>query len=308
MHPMPKQNEFSDGSTDEPIPPLLKAYIDRQVQESYKQNPDTRKRFKNSWKSASPITKGSFIMTLFIAAATIAYAAIAWRQLAKMSETNRITQAALDRANQNSSDTSDQFQAQLRHFDAGLGQTKILAQQAATQSAQTTKLATDTHTLAIEARIQAETNRKSEVLMEAELLPNIVVQRMDVLEPIVAGVRTKVTNSFINSGGSVAYDIRTLSRNDTVIDGSGPKFEFRSFTGSKANIASKGTYDVQLFIGPQTPAQVEQIKLGVRKVYMTGEIIYTDFAHRVHHTFYCMEMDPASGNMNGCGAQRPPDD
>jgi hypothetical protein len=134
---MTEQSESNNGHDDpveEPIAPLLQAYIDRQVQEAYKHNPETRKRFKNSWKSASPITKGSFIMTLFIAAATIAYAIVAWRQLDKMSETNRITQAALERANQNSSDASNQFQAQIHHFDASLGQTQMLATATKTQA------------------------------------------------------------------------------------------------------------------------------------------------------------------------------
>jgi hypothetical protein len=53
-------------------------------------------------------------------------------------------------------ESSNQFQVQLRHFDASLGQTQILAGQAVTQATQTTKLADDTHDLAVTSGKQAK--------------------------------------------------------------------------------------------------------------------------------------------------------
>jgi hypothetical protein len=71
----------------EPLSPLVKAYIDKQVGNAIKQYDATQtkgKKWRNSWRSESPVTKGSFIMTAAIAVATIAYALIAWGQYCAM--------------------------------------------------------------------------------------------------------------------------------------------------------------------------------------------------------------------------------
>jgi hypothetical protein len=88
---MPKQNDANtgEGHPDEyAIDPLIKAYVDEQIQNVIPERPEAhKKKWKNAWRSASPITKGSFIMTAGIAVATIAYAIFAGWQLSTMSHT-----------------------------------------------------------------------------------------------------------------------------------------------------------------------------------------------------------------------------
>jgi hypothetical protein len=131
---------------DDPIDPLVKAYIDEKIREAIDPKNETRKKkWKNSWRSASPITKGTFTLTASVAAATIAYAVIAGFQLIAMHRTNNLTQSALGKADQNSLESSKQFQVQLQHFDAGLGETSVLAGNAEKQA----KAAKDANAIAL---------------------------------------------------------------------------------------------------------------------------------------------------------------
>lgn len=87
---MTEQNDTDQGGDQafiEQLSPLVKAYIDKHVENAIKQHEESQtngNKWRNSWRSASPITKGSFIMTAAIAGATIAYALIAWGQLHAM--------------------------------------------------------------------------------------------------------------------------------------------------------------------------------------------------------------------------------
>jgi hypothetical protein len=90
--PMPNQNEHNDsreGSENEPISKSLKTYIDEQIKKAYDTDQDPKKkRWKHSWRSASPITRGTFLLTFSAAFATVAYAVIAAFQLSAMRDTN----------------------------------------------------------------------------------------------------------------------------------------------------------------------------------------------------------------------------
>lgn len=87
---MAEQNEPDHGrgqGSIEPLSPLVKAYIDKQVENAIKQHDESQtkgKKWRNSWRSAGPITKVSFVMTAAIAVATIAYTLIAWGQYCAM--------------------------------------------------------------------------------------------------------------------------------------------------------------------------------------------------------------------------------
>lgn len=104
---MPEINGANQDRADPESIPVLKAYIEQQVQIALKQYEDSqpkRKKWRNSWRSASPITKGGLILTSFVALATIANAIVAWRTLDAMksisADNTQQTQKLLDSANQ----------------------------------------------------------------------------------------------------------------------------------------------------------------------------------------------------------------
>jgi len=105
------EQDHPDEGEDQPeteTPSLLvKAYIDQQIKNAIKQQEEAqhhKKKWRNSWRSASPITKASVILTAAVAASTIAYAYIAWRQLGamrKISEDNAAqTEKLIEAANE----------------------------------------------------------------------------------------------------------------------------------------------------------------------------------------------------------------
>jgi hypothetical protein len=67
------------GPNGESIPPHIKAYLDDQIQQLYKAQDypvPYKKSWRYSWRSTSPITKGTFMMTAGVCFATIAYSII----------------------------------------------------------------------------------------------------------------------------------------------------------------------------------------------------------------------------------------
>ena len=96
---MPDQKDphrTPDDSIDQSLTPLIKAYIDEKLKDAEKSDHQpTSKSWKRSWRSASPITKGTLGLTAAAAFATIAYAIIAAFQLGEMRHTNTLTQQAL---------------------------------------------------------------------------------------------------------------------------------------------------------------------------------------------------------------------
>ena len=97
--PVPEKNDLDQrdkAPVDISIPPLIKAYVDQEVGKAKEAEGRAQtKRWKNSWRSASPITKGSFMLTAAVALATIAYAIIAGFQLSAMKKANGLTEIAL---------------------------------------------------------------------------------------------------------------------------------------------------------------------------------------------------------------------
>jgi hypothetical protein len=76
-----------EESNEKALSPFIEAYINEQIQDAIKQQEDSypkKKKWRNAWRSASPITKASLILTAAVAAATIGYAIIAWRTLGTM--------------------------------------------------------------------------------------------------------------------------------------------------------------------------------------------------------------------------------
>ena len=90
-------NPKDDGhdASDSSIDPLIKAYIDEKIQKAQEDEEIPRKKkWKNSWRSASPITKGTFIITAAIATSTIAYTLISLLALGPMKESSRAAKDA----------------------------------------------------------------------------------------------------------------------------------------------------------------------------------------------------------------------
>ena len=83
---MPETNDSrNEGETSPPesIPAFIKAYVDQEIEKAKETEiaAQKNKKFRNSWRSASPITKGTFLLTAGIAIATIAYSIVAIFQL-----------------------------------------------------------------------------------------------------------------------------------------------------------------------------------------------------------------------------------
>jgi len=81
---MPEQPDAANKSgspSDSSIDPLIKAYIDAEIEKTREHESGRKKKWKNSWRSASPITKGSFYLAASIAVATIGNTIIAIRSL-----------------------------------------------------------------------------------------------------------------------------------------------------------------------------------------------------------------------------------
>lgn len=106
---------------------IVEARVNEQIQEAINKHDASQskvKKWRNSWRSASPITKGSFILTAAIALATIAYALTAWRTLGAMrqisSDSSTQTQKLIDAAQQ-MKDAAWQFKGSAEGIDGNLG-------------------------------------------------------------------------------------------------------------------------------------------------------------------------------------------
>jgi hypothetical protein len=99
LHYMTEETDAIDSQDQAQIKPskLVKAYIDQEESQPKK------KKWRNSWRSASPITKAGVVLTAAVAAATIAYSIIAGWQLRLMSQASidnaAQTQRLIDAAN-----------------------------------------------------------------------------------------------------------------------------------------------------------------------------------------------------------------
>lgn len=125
MQEQDNANPGANESDPNVIRSIVEACVDQQIQDAIKKYDESKKKkWRNSWRSASPITKGSFILTAFIAGATIAYAVTAWYTLGAMREISREsgaqTQKLLEAANQ-MKDAAWEFKGSAQAIDGNLG-------------------------------------------------------------------------------------------------------------------------------------------------------------------------------------------
>jgi len=114
----PNRSEGQSGAQSPPS--LLETQIDQQIEHAIKQHYETehkRKKFRNAWRSASPITKGSFYMTAGIAAATIVYALVAIFQLVSMRTTLGVMKTSSDKSSQQMWSAIDNINWMARSMD-----------------------------------------------------------------------------------------------------------------------------------------------------------------------------------------------
>jgi hypothetical protein len=154
---------------------------------------------------------------------------------------------------------------------------------------------------------QADSAERSNKLLETQLLPYIVVKQIDFRDPIVADKPTSLRADFINEGGTPAFEIRPQINIDQKVDGTKPDYIFHDGTGSTGTVGAKEPFDVPGAMRATPQEGIEQINNGTRIVYVSGNISYSDFSHKRHHTYFCVQYQPSSGKMVGCRDQRESD-
>lgn len=127
---MTEQNDADQGEGEsqvERLPVHIKTYIHQEVQNAIRQQNEfqsKRKKWRNSWRTASPITKVSLVLTALVAFATVANAVNAWLQLGAMkaisSDNTQQTQRLIDAANQIKAAAWD-FKGSAQGIDGNLG-------------------------------------------------------------------------------------------------------------------------------------------------------------------------------------------
>jgi len=147
-----RRRDGGEGPNPEPLSDYIKAYIDQQVQTAIKEQEEMltrKKKWRNSWRSASPITKVSLLVSFAALASTIAYTIAAWRTLVVMrqisSDSSQQTNQLIDAATQMKT-AAWQFKGSAEGIDGNLGDAvdklNIQATHLANNVTQTGRLAT----------------------------------------------------------------------------------------------------------------------------------------------------------------------
>ncbi len=158
--PMTEQENTDQGKRNthpEAIPPFMEAYVNQQIQDAihrYDESQSKIKRWRNSWRSASPLTKGTFFLTAVVTVATISYAIAAWRTLTVMrtiaNDSATQTQKLIDAASQ-MKDAGWQFKGSAQGIDGNLANAVGKLQGQVDQMKQSAKAASDSVGIAKEA-------------------------------------------------------------------------------------------------------------------------------------------------------------
>jgi hypothetical protein len=213
-----------DNPPDSSIPPRVKAYIDAEIEKAREHEADThKKKWKNSWRAASPITKGSFYLTSGIAVATIAYAIIAGRQLAKMS-------GQLETMNE----TYREIHRQTKASEWSEYMACLNAQAAQSTFIQGQNSAIDSHTAAIATVEQATAGIEAQRAI-IDFLPMTPLREEQIGDPLT------LPFSIRNEGKSIAVDVSLhfkallLSTEDTL------HIDDKNFSGMHAHYVPAGS-------------------------------------------------------------------
>jgi hypothetical protein len=239
------------------------------------------------FKRSSAHTQANIVCTILVMVATIAYAITAYLQLRAFN-----TQVTEMRAE--SVESSRQFQVQLGHFDAGLGRSDVLAERAGEQAAASQQMADA-------ARKTAESAQRQEALLEAQVMPSIVIQNIDVDEPLTFG--KKIANHFANVGNTTAFHLIARSRSEVLPQGQAPNFKFIEVTGSESNLGPNERFDENLTVPYMTEEQFAGVAHRTQTLYISGIFMYSDFKQINHTTYYCMMWEAVRKQFIGCRNQ-----
>ena len=150
---------------------------------------------------------------------------------------------------------------------------------------------------------QANYAQDANRLLEQQLLPFVVMQKMDLDSAIVVGAATKIANNFVNEGATPAFEVHLLSRVDILPSGKSPERQYRVISGSTGTVGSKSNFNSTIFIRPLTAEQLAAVQNGISRIYVSGVVVYSDFSHKEHHTPFCVFYDPHTTLMIGCPNQ-----
>jgi len=276
------ENQSSDSS-DSPVDPLVKAYIDAEIEKTYEHEDTPRKKkWKNSWRAASPITKGTFLITCAIGAATICYAFIAAFQLCAMK--GQLAQMKADSEN-----SGKQFQAQLGHFDDGLGRTGLLAQHAGEQAAASQTLA-DTAPKSLQAAID-NFHRDQRAWVGA----------VNVVGPVAKGQPLDITIQIQNSGKTPAVDMLPWQHGELL--SAIPNV----FQGCKENTQRAESRAIinpgQPFYMNLHPTHGKPLEIDIpenQDIYAYGCVVYKDVFRQLHWMTFCFSWDEKGKGYDPC--------
>jgi hypothetical protein len=284
---MPENTNPSNDS-DKPIPEswlrLIEAKVDEHIKEAKKAEEIPRKkRWKHSWRSASPITKGTFILTSGIAGATIAYSIVAIFQLYAMNKQAgemKATTTATREAAYTACLSAQIARSTLAEIQSGSG---------------------DTHNLSISSVTQAITSGRAE---SAQLRFNLMGYFHADGTTDKAGTGKIVGQYFnlSNVGRTAALNVHFKIQIQILDKGKEPNFSYpMAFSGDtgqldSAQVAERRTIWVRdSSRKPQffTDSELADVVKAIDKITFTyGRVTYLDMFGVSHWIQVCRVMEP----------------
>lgn len=222
-----------------------------------------KKKWKNSWRSASPITKGTFIVADAVAAATIAYSIIAGLQLAAIRGQLREMQATTLTA-QESADTADK--------------SILLAQKTERDSRKSTEDQARQSGKALDASIDN---------FRQDQRAWVSVKNARLTKPFSTTEKAQVTVLVTNTGHTPALKMYFSCRG-MKLDAE-PTCDSHLGKGEvfKSPVSPGGENEQFVLIDPQSQALIDGLKNKTHSLYLKLGLEYWDINGKVHHTTFC---------------------
>jgi hypothetical protein len=174
----------------------------------------------------------NFIGQLVLAIVGIIAVVVYGKQLKEMRHTNDLTRAALEAANQNSLESSKQFQVQLGHFDASMGRTELLAIHAGEQAKAGQDAANAARSAADTAKEALHVSQRAYLVLGIPMIHttiprmtipidnigHIVTGKVTIISQgaVLTGVSTTTNNAMNNGWGEINMTIAPGSGKDSV--------------------------------------------------------------------------------------------